>query len=63
MQRMVQTIGRNLDDENDAITDYQYQWYLKLNKVLQTTLERLLEIGRGKKNIINTNQELKNNNL
>ena len=47
----VQTIGRNLDDENDAITDYQYQWHLKLNKVLQTTLERLLEIGRGKKNM------------
>ena len=31
--------------------DYQYQWHLKLNKVLQTTLERLLQIGRGKKNI------------
>ena len=48
----VQTIGRNLDDENDPVIDYQYQWQLKLNKVLQTTLERLLEIGRGKKNII-----------
>ena len=48
----VQTVGRNLDDENDPVVDYQYQWQLKLNKVLQTTLERLLEIGRGKKNII-----------
>ena len=48
----VQTVGRNLDDENDPVIDYQYQWQLKLNKVLQTTLERLLEIGRGKKNII-----------
>ena len=47
----VQTIGRNLDDENDPVVDYQYQWQLKLNKVLQTTLERLLEIGRGKKNM------------
>ena len=48
----IQTVGRNLDDENDPVIDYQYQWQLKLNKVLQTTLERLLEIGRGKKNII-----------
>ena len=47
----VQTVGKNLDDENDPVTDYQYQWQLKLNKVLQTTLERLLEIGRGKKNM------------
>ena len=47
----VQTVGRNLDDENDPVIDYQYQWRLKLNKVLQTTLERLLEIGRGKKNM------------
>ena len=47
----VQTVGRNLDDENDPVIDYQYQWQLKLNKVLQTTLERLLEIGRGKKNM------------
>ena len=47
----VQTIGKNLKDENDPVTDYQYQWHLKLNKVLQTTLERLLEIGRGKKNM------------
>ena len=47
----IQTVGRNLDDENDPVTDYQYQWQLKLNKVLQTTLERLLEIGRGKKNM------------
>lgn len=47
----VQTIGKNLKDENDPVTDYQYQWQLKLNKVLQTTLERLLEIGRGKKNM------------
>ena len=47
----VQTIGKNLKDENDPVTDYQYQWQLKLNKVLQTTLEKLLEIGRGKKNI------------
>ena len=47
----VQTIGRNLDDENDPVVDYQYQWHLKLNKVLQTTLEKLLEIGRGKKNM------------
>ena len=47
----VQTVGRNLDDENDPVVDYQYQWQLKLNKVLQTTLERLLEIGRGKKNM------------
>ena len=47
----IQTIGRNLDDENDPVTDYQYQWQLKLNKVLQTTLERLLEIGRGKKHM------------
>ena len=22
----VQTVGRNLDDENDPVTDYQYQW-------------------------------------
>ena len=50
----VQTIGRNLDDENDPVVDYQYQWHLKLNKVLQTTLEKLLEIGRGKKNIFCT---------
>ena len=50
----IQTVGRNLDDENDPVTDYQYQWHLKLNKVLQTTLERLLEIGRGKKNIFCT---------
>ena len=48
----VQTIGKNLKDENDPVIDYQYQWQLKLNKVLQTTLERLLEIGRGQKNII-----------
>ena len=47
----VQTVGRNLDDENDPVIDYQYQWQLKLNKVLQTTLERLLEIGRGKKHM------------
>ena len=47
----IQTVGRNLDDENDPVVDYQYQWQLKLNKVLQTTLERLLEIGRGKKNM------------
>lgn len=47
----VQTIGKNLKDENDPVIDYQYQWQLKLNKVLQTTLERLLEIGRGKKNM------------
>ena len=47
----IQTVGRNLDDENDPVTDYQYQWQLKLNKVLQTTLEKLLEIGRGKKNM------------
>ena len=47
----IQTIGRNLDDENDPVVDYQYQWPLKLNKVLQTTLEKLLEIGRGKKNM------------
>lgn len=47
----VQTIGKNLKDENDPVTDYQYQWHLKLNKVLQTTLERLLEIGRGNKNM------------
>ena len=47
----VQTVGRNLDDENDPVIDYQYQWQLKLNKVLQTTLERLLEIRRGKKNM------------
>ena len=47
----IQTIGKNLKDENDPVVDYQYQWHLKLNKVLQTTLERLLEIGRGKKNI------------
>ena len=47
----IQTVGRNLDDENDPVIDYQYQWQLKLNKVLQTTLERLLEIGRGKKNM------------
>ena len=50
----VQTIGKNLKDENDPIVDYQYQWQLKLNKVLQTTLEKLLEIGRGKKNIFCT---------
>ena len=50
----IQTIGKNLKDENDPVTDYQYQWQLKLNKVLQTTLERLLEIGRGKKNIFCT---------
>ena len=50
----IQTIGRNLDDENDPVVDYQYQWHLKLNKVLQTTLEKLLEIGRGKKNIFCT---------
>ena len=48
----IQTIGKNLKDENDPVTDYQYQWQLKLNKLLQTTLERLLEIGIGKKNII-----------
>ena len=47
----IQTIGRNLDDENDPVVDYQYQWQLKLNMVLQTTLERLLKIGRGKKNM------------
>ena len=47
----IQTIGKNLKDENDPVVDYQYQWHLKLNKVLQTTLERLLEIGRGKKNM------------
>ena len=22
----IQTVGRNLDDENDPVTDYQYQW-------------------------------------
>ena len=50
----IQTIGKNLKDENDPVVDYQYQWHLKLNKVLQATLEKLLEIGRGKKNIFCT---------
>jgi hypothetical protein len=47
----IQTIGKNLKDENDPVVDYQYQWHLKLNKVLQTTLERLLEIGKKNMNI------------